>query len=60
MIDAFEAMMMVRFEDAFFEEEDINWLKKEKNDYGFCVGVGEQNNLATKTIKILANTRNKK
>ena len=58
MKDAYEAMMNVRFEDGFYDEEDeVNWEKKEKEDFRFCVGEKEQLSLATKTVRILAGIR---
>ena len=60
MSDAYEEMMNVRFEDGFQnEDDDFDWKKREKEDFGFCVGEGEQKNLATKTVKVLANIRDR-
>ena len=57
--DCCDEMSEVRMEDGFHEEEEIDWRIKEKDDYTFALGEKEQMSLATKSIRILADLRNK-
>ena len=52
---------MEKLDDAFHEEEDWNhdkWLK-EIGDLSYAVGEEEQMSLSRKTVKILANIRDR-
>ena len=58
--DCCDDMEEVSYNDGFLhDDEDLDWRKKEKENYSFSVGEKEQMSLATKTVKILAGVRNK-
>ena len=56
--DCCDEISNAKLKDGFFEEDETDWIKKEKDDYAFCVGEREQMSLSDKTVKILAGIRN--
>ena len=62
-MDAYEEIMAN--EKGYFEEDvddwamEEGWMSKEKWKKEHCIGFKEQMSLSTKTVKILADIRNK-
>ena len=50
--DCCDDIKEAKIEDGIFEEEEIDWIAKEKENYSFTVGEKEQMLLAEKSIKI--------
>ena len=60
--DCCDDMAEVNLKDGFFDDSDAgikDWTTKEKEKYSFTVGEKEQLSLATKSVKILADLRNR-
>ena len=60
--DCCDDMAEVKMEDGLYDDTDIgliDWRKKEKENYSFALGEKEQLSLATKSVKILANIRDR-